>query len=201
MCEEMKKQTLVTVLALTLLFSAIAIIRLVDVGIVYAQRPTEDMGKALHEAFQASEPFLLQQMGICPPNVTIISIAENQTFTTTNITLTFTVAAAVKTTDFAYSLNGQENKTVEGNTTLTGLSIGRQSVVVYATDIYGRSGASETINFTIFQQEEPEFGAVSASQAGEPLSSAYLVGVVGACAVAGATSLAVHSRRKKKQST
>ncbi len=197
----MKKQTLVTIHALALLFSVIAIIRLVDVGIVYAQCPTEDMCKALHEAFQASKPFLLQQMGICPPNVTILSIAENQTFTTSNITLTFTVAAAVKTADFAYSLNGQENKTIEGNTTLTELSIGSQNVVVYATDIYGRSGASETVNFTIIQQEETELGAVAASRVEEPFPFAFLAGFVAVCAVAGATSFAVHRRRKKKWST
>ena len=187
----MKKQTL-KVLALTFLLSAIATIHLVDVGIVYAQRPTGDMCKSLHEAFQASKPYLLEQMGIPPPKVTILSIAENQTFTTSNVPLSFTVTVSVKTEDFAYSLNGQENKTIEGNTTLTGLSVGPQSLVVYATDIFGRSGASETVNFTIAQQEEPEFAAVAV----EPFPALTFLAVVGAHVAMGVSGFITYRKRK-----
>jgi hypothetical protein len=216
MCAKMKKQTPVTILALALLLLAVVAVRLVGEGVAYAKPALtgvsvssdyspppspEDMCKALHEAFQASKPSLLQQMGICPPEVAVLSIAENQTFTISNITLSFTVTAPVKIAGFAYSLNGQENTTIEGNTTLTELSVGPQTIVVYAADIFGRSGASETVNFTIAQQEEPEFGAVVASQAAEPFSSANLVGVVAGCAVLGATIFTVYRRRKKKRLT
>jgi len=205
----MKKQTLVTILVLAILFSAIAKIRLIDIGIAYA-KPTitdisvsnngsspvspNDMAKALHEALQASKPYLLQQLGICPPKVTILSIAENQTFTTINITLSFTVTVSVKTADFAYSLNGQENTTIEGNTTLIELSVDPQSIVVYATDIFGRSGASETVNFKIIQQEEPEFAAVAA----EPFPTLTFAVVVGACVALGVPSFMVYRKKRRR---
>jgi len=152
------------------------------------------MAKALHEALQASKPYLLQQLGICPPKVTILSIAENQTFTTINITLSFTVTVSVKTADFAYSLNGQENTTIEGNTTLIELSVDPQSIVVYATDIFGRSGASETVNFKIIQQEEPEFAAVAA----EPFPTLTFAVVVGACVALGVPSFMVYRKKRRR---
>jgi hypothetical protein len=99
---------------------------------------------------------------------------------------------SVKTADFAYSLNGQENTTIEGNTTLTELSVGPQSIVIYATDIFGRSGASETVNFTIAQQEEREFTAAAA----EPFPPAYLVTVVAVCAVLGISSFIVYRKSR-----
>jgi len=56
----------------------------------------------------------------------------------------------------AYSLDGQENVTVAGNTTLTGLSPGEYNVTVYAQDTVGNVGASETIYFNIAEKPEPE---------------------------------------------
>jgi hypothetical protein len=42
--------------------------------------------------------------------------------------------------------------TIAGNTTLTGLSYGYHSLVVYADDTFGNTVASKTIYFTIAQQ-------------------------------------------------
>ena len=208
-CATMKKQTFLVVLVLALFCSAIATLsQRVEIAAAHA-KPTitdvrvsnndssppfpNDICKALHEALQASKPYLLQQMGIYSPNVTILSIAENQTFTTSNITLSFRVTVSVKTVDFAYSLNGQENTTIEGNTTLTELSVGPQSIVVYATDVFGRSGASETVNFTIAQQEEPEFVAVAA----EPFPTSIFTAIAGACVALGISSFVIYRKRKR----
>jgi hypothetical protein len=51
-----------------------------------------------------------------------------------------------------YSLDDQANVTINGNTTLKGLSAGSHNVTVYAEDVAGDMGASETLLFTI---EEP----------------------------------------------
>ena len=48
-----------------------------------------------------------------------------------------------------YSLDGQSNVTISGNTTLTELAYGLHSIVVYATDYSGNLGYSETINFSV----------------------------------------------------
>lgn len=65
--------------------------------------------------------------------------------------MNFTVNEFVS--QITYSLNGQENVTITGNTTLTGLSNGVYNVTVYAWDIAGNTGASETLRFSI---EAPE---------------------------------------------
>jgi len=80
------------------------------------------------------------------PSVSVLS-PENKTYDTTNVTLNFTVSEMVSQT--SYVLNGGENMTIEGNTTLTGLSNGEHNVTVYATDLAGYIGASETIMFTV----------------------------------------------------
>lgn len=49
----------------------------------------------------------------------------------------------------SYSLDGQANVTVTGNTTLNNLSNGAHNITVYATDVAGNTGASETFSFTI----------------------------------------------------
>ncbi len=48
-----------------------------------------------------------------------------------------------------YSLDGQNNATISGNTTLTGLFNGAHNLTVYAKDTYGNIGSSQTIYFTV----------------------------------------------------
>jgi hypothetical protein len=72
---------------------------------------------------------------------------ENKTYDTADVQLNFAVnetASQVK-----YSLDGQQNVAVSDNTTLTGLSEGEHSVTVYAQDVAGNVGVSETIFFTV----------------------------------------------------
>lgn len=81
-----------------------------------------------------------------PPRVTLLS-PENKTYETPDIALNFTVNEQVSHT--VYSLDGKENVTMAGNTTLTGLPDGTHSVTVYATDLAGNIGASETVYFNV----------------------------------------------------
>jgi len=88
-----------------------------------------------------------------PPAISIIS-PENKTYTTSSLSLSFTVDEA--TSWIGYSLDGQTNITITGNTTLPGMADGLHSLIVYAKDTAGNTGASEIIYFSIeTQQPEP----------------------------------------------
>ena len=52
-----------------------------------------------------------------------------------------------------YSLDNLANVTIGGNTTLTGLSVGNHSLVVYGNNTFGDMAKSETIHFIA---KEPE---------------------------------------------
>jgi hypothetical protein len=76
------------------------------------------------------------------PKVSILTL-ENKTYNSPDVILNYTVNEAVS--QVAYSLDGQDNITISGNTTLNGLSTGEHYVTVYATDLAGHVGVSEII--------------------------------------------------------
>ena len=93
-----------------------------------------------HYPFQDPNGWLL------PPVIAILS-PENKTYTTRSVPLSFTVDES--TSWISYSLDGQANTTIAGNTTLTGLSDGMHSLIVYASDLAGNVGSSDIVYFTI----------------------------------------------------
>lgn len=72
---------------------------------------------------------------------------ENKTHNTSNIPLDFTAGESVS--QIAFILDGKDNVTVIGNTTIAGLPNGNHNIIVYATDAFGNTGASETVSFTV----------------------------------------------------
>ena len=80
-----------------------------------------------------------------PPNVTVLSL-KNMTYGLSDVPLSFSVSDA---TSISYVLDGQDEVLIDGNTTLTGLSNGVHKVTIYAVDVEGNVGASETITFTV----------------------------------------------------
>jgi hypothetical protein len=103
-----------------------------------------------------------------PPIISTLSV-ENKTYSTSNVTLNVIVNEPVS--QIIYSLDGQRNVTVAGNTTLADLPKGDHTVTVYATDEAGNIGASETMYFSV---EVPEpFPAAPAA------ASAASVAVIG----------------------
>jgi parallel beta-helix repeat protein len=80
------------------------------------------------------------------PYITILS-PQNKTYITSSIPLTFTVNEP--TSWIGYSLDGQANVTISGNTTLTSLSYGQHSITVYANDTSGNMGASNKVFLTV----------------------------------------------------
>jgi len=87
-----------------------------------------------------------------PPNVSFLS--AEKAYTMSEFPLNFTLNESV--CEISYVLDGQENVTVSGNTTLTNLTYGEHNVTVYATDNVGNIG-SETITFTIAEREPEPF--------------------------------------------
>ncbi len=80
------------------------------------------------------------------PNVVVI-FPVDQKYNESSVPLTFVVDKPVSS--MQYSLDGQQNVTVDGNLTLTGLSNGVHNVTVYAKDALGGFAASETVQFSV----------------------------------------------------
>ena len=82
-----------------------------------------------------------------PPSLHVIS-PENLTYPfSANVALNFTINKQASW--LRYSLDGQDNVTIAGNTTLSGLPSGLHNVTVYAEDPFGYRVSSETVYFTI----------------------------------------------------
>jgi len=79
-----------------------------------------------------------------PPTVTINS-PKNTTYEVSFILLDIFVNEQVSW--IGYSLDGDDNVTITGDTVLSGLSEGSHSVVVFATDLAGNTGASNIVQF------------------------------------------------------
>ena len=84
--------------------------------------------------------------GTVPPKVAVVS-PENKTYNATSVDLVFSVNKPAVW--MGYSLDGQENVTVTGNATLSGLSSGLHNITIYARDSFDNMGASESISFSV----------------------------------------------------
>jgi hypothetical protein len=84
-----------------------------------------------------------------PPIISALSV-KNKTYSASNVTLNFVVNEPAS--QVSYSLDGQKKENIAGNTTLTNLPYGEHNVTVYAIDMAGNTGTSETIYFSV---EEP----------------------------------------------
>lgn len=99
-----------------------------------------------------------------PPSITVLSL-ENKTYSLNTLPLEFKVNEKLVWTGF--SLDHQDNMTIAGNATLTGLLDGTHSVVIYANDTAGNMGKSDIVEFTCQPTPEPTVSP-SASPTTEP---------------------------------
>jgi hypothetical protein len=88
---------------------------------------------------------LLAPVDRTAPSIKVLS-PENKNYTTGSILLS--VMINEHASQIVFSLDGQQNVTVAGNATLTGLQVGLHNITIYANDTFGNTGASETITFT-----------------------------------------------------
>jgi len=127
---------------------------------------------------------IIQGSDTTPPIISILS-PENKTYAVEDVPLTF--ALNESTSWMGYSLDGQANVTVTGNRTLSGLSDGSHSLIVYAKDTDGNTGASETVRFTINTQQTQPFLSTS---------EMILIAIVIVVIICGATGFFLYRKRK-----
>ena len=129
----------------------------------------------------ATVTFVIRNIDTTAPSISIESPFDNVTCCA-SVELTFFTNETVVW--MGYSLDGQDNVTITGNTTLTDLPNGAHNVTVHATDLAGNTGVSETIIFTV---DVPEpFPTV-------PVASAFIAVIV---VVAG---LLVYFKKRKRE--
>jgi hypothetical protein len=114
------------------------------------------------------------------PAVSVVS-PENKTYNSSSVSLAFGIDEPIVWA--GYSLDGGENVTVTGNTTLTELSNGLHSVVVYANDTFGNMGRSEAATFTV--------------DASRPFPTTLVIAVAVTVAVIGVGLLVYFKKRQK----
>jgi hypothetical protein len=81
-----------------------------------------------------------------PPVITVSS-PKSKTYEAGDISLMFTVNKPASW--IGYSLDGEAEVTITGNTTLSGLAVGAHNLTISAADLTGLIGVSKTIQFTI----------------------------------------------------
>jgi hypothetical protein len=112
---------------------------------------------------------------------------ENKIYYSSDVPLDFIVSEPVS--QITYSLDGQENVTTAGNTTLAGLSMGTHNVTVYAWDTAGNMGASPTVTFTVAKPEPfPPFPTALVATASGLSVAAVVIGLL------------VYFKKRKKES-
>ena len=105
-----------------------------------------------------------------PPVISVLS-PQNKTYNANSLPLDFTVDQPASW--IGYSLDGQGNVTITGNTTITGLTKGSHNITVYAKDTLENTGTSETIGFSV-EVPEPFPTVLVATASG---ASAVIVGI------------------------
>jgi parallel beta-helix repeat protein len=109
------------------------------------------------DRYPLMEPFnsTFFELQATPPRI-LIQSPVSQTYNKSNLSLVFSVNvfSADKAVNWTgYSLDGQQNVTITGNSTFTRLSSGLHNIIVYANDTYGNMATSETIAFSVAKPE------------------------------------------------
>lgn len=125
---------------------------------------------------------------ITPPRIVILS-PENKFYEATEIPLIFTINESV--TWIAYSLDNKPNVTITGNATLAGLSEGAHNIKVYALDIAGNTGASQTRYFGVKTPTPPP------DNTPEPFPTTWIVVIIAALVII-VVAILVYFKRVKK---
>jgi hypothetical protein len=123
------------------------------------------------------------------PKINVLSPCT-QNYASADVALNFILSKPVE--HIGYSLDGKDNVTITGNTTLNGLTSGAHSITVYACDAAGNVGVSETITFTVNTDSEPFFQ-----------SSLFLVviGVIALCLSVSAVGIFYGKKHKTKRAS
>ena len=120
------------------------------------------------------------------PEIQVLT-AENRTFSSSNVTLSFTVDKA--TSWIGYSFDGQQNVTVTGNFTIANMTNGIHDIAIYANDTFGNMGV-QTTNFNV---ELPKPAPANSPIAPQTLPIIAIVAIFAVMTV----SLLIYRRHRK----
>ena len=112
------------------------------VRVVFDYPPSWEGASSFHTESEANVYFRIDAV---PQNISIL-LPENITYVL-EVPLQFFVDEPASWV--GYSLDGEENVTVTGNVTLSGLSVGQHTLTLYAKDESGNPAASDTITFSV----------------------------------------------------
>jgi len=104
------------------------------------------------------EPFNRTFAQQATPSKISITSPTNQTYDESNVPLIFSLDVFSSNKSIywmSYSLDGEGNVTITGNTTLSGLINGVHNVTVFARDEFGNTVASETVWFAVAEASFP----------------------------------------------
>jgi N-acetylneuraminic acid mutarotase len=93
-----------------------------------------------------NEAFMPFGYGTVPPELHVL-FPENTTYINNNVSLVLSVNKP--TTWIGYSLDGQTNVTITGDTVLTNVPEGQHSMIVYVNDTFGNVVSSGAIYFSV----------------------------------------------------
>lgn len=141
-------------------------------------------GLVLNEFYANVNSSVVFTIDTIQPVVSVLGL-DNRTFVEQEIALNFTVNESFS--KVSYVLDNQENVTIGGNTTLADLSYGVHNVTIYAWDVAGNSGTSETVYFTIKKPEPPK-----------PFPTTMVIAPIASVAVLG-VGLAVYFKKRNHQ--
>ena len=91
-----------------------------------------------------NEQYIPLGYGTLHPEIRIFS-PQNESYNSSSISLDFYTDKP--NLELSYSVDGKQNVTISGNSTITNLSNGLHNVTIYAKDSYGNIGDSETKSF------------------------------------------------------
>ncbi len=153
-----------------------------SISVCYGHKDPDDK-----RFFADGDPVTVSFIIDTSPPVIKSLVAENETYTTSNVPLNFTVNKA--TSWMSYRIDNGVNVTIDGNTTLTGLAEGLHNIVIYANDTAGNMGASENITFTLSEPEQPE---------PEPFPTELTITASGASVAVVGIGLLIYFKKRKR---
>ena len=173
-------------------------------------RGTSKTSTNFHEDIQGTTSFYVEANDSCAPTITNLSI-QNKTYCTPYLNLAFNLNEdpQIGHSWLGFSLDNKANNTLAGNATLTNLTEGNHSLIVYANDSLGNMGKSDTVFFDVALPPTPSptleatlepAQTASPTPIGEPIMVAYApqieVGTVALIAVVAVGILVYFKRRK-----
>lgn len=114
-----------------------------DTAYIKTRESGDGIVESVRDRYPHMSPYVLDHV---PPVVNVV-LPESGTYTITNVTVVFLVDEFASW--MGYSLDGKDVVRISENITLTNLSYGSHNLEVYAEDVFGNKGTSETICFSI----------------------------------------------------